>query len=122
MCHASNSYNDRELQNPSANPRPKGHPHAARAGGLSLTILQRLARKATSYGVRPEDIGPISTFTDGEYMALYLKHTMGRWGAPAVYGVRPKDQERARRAWEKLIARVRPLKPGKQYMKSKRPA
>jgi hypothetical protein len=86
-----------------------------------LTILQRLAGKATRYGVRPEDIGPISTFTDEEYMALYLKHTMGRWRAPAVYGVRPKDQERARRACDKLIARVRPLKPRSQHTKSKRP-
>jgi hypothetical protein len=85
-----------------------------------LTVLRRLARKATRYGVRPEDIGPVSTFTDEEYMARYLKHTMGRWRAPAVYGVQPKDRERARGAWDKLIARVRPLKPGKQSMKSKR--
>jgi hypothetical protein len=87
-----------------------------------LTVLQRLARKATRYGVRPEDIGPVSTFTDEEYMALYLRHTMGHWRAPAVYGVGPKDQERARLAWDKLIARVLALKPGKQYMKLKRPA
>jgi hypothetical protein len=84
-----------------------------------LTVLQRLTRKATRYGVRPEDIGPVSTFTDEEYLALYLKHTMGRWQAPAVYGVRPKDQERARRAWDKLIARVRSLKPRSQHKVSK---
>ena len=84
-----------------------------------MTILQRLARKATSYGVRPEDIGSISTFTDEEYMALYLEHTMGRWQAPAVYGVRPKDQERARGAWVKLIARLPAVKPRCQHKVSK---
>lgn len=78
-----------------------------------MTILQRLARKAMRYGVGPEDIGPISTFTDEEYMALYLRHTMGRWRPPAVHGVRPKGQERARRAWDKLIARVLALQRGK---------
>jgi len=84
-----------------------------------LTILQKLARKATRYGVRPEDIGPVSAFTDEEYMALYLRHTMGRWRAPVVYDVRPKDQERAGRAWDKLIAGVRPPKPRSQYKVSK---
>ena len=87
-----------------------------------MTIFQRLARKATRYGVRPEDIGPASTFIDEVYMVLYLRHTMGRWRASAVYGVRPRDQERAGRAWDKLIARVLALKPGKQSMKSKRNA
>jgi hypothetical protein len=76
-----------------------------------LTILQKLARKAARYGIRPEDIGPLSTFTDGEYMKLYLKHTMSRWRAPALYGVRPRDQERAGCAWGKLIARVLAPKP-----------
>jgi len=71
-----------------------------------MTILQRLARKAIRYGVRPEEIGPCSAFTDEVYMALYLAHTMGRWRAPAVYGVQPKHRERARRAWNKLIARI----------------
>jgi hypothetical protein len=59
-----------------------------------LTILQRLARKAIRYGVRPEDIGSVSTFIDEAYMELYLKHTMARWRAPAVYGVRPKSARR----------------------------
>ncbi len=76
-----------------------------------MTVLQRLARKAIRYGVRPEDIGPVSTFSDEEYMELYLKHTMGRWRAPSVYGVGPDDQERARLAWDKLITRVLALKP-----------
>jgi len=71
-----------------------------------LTILQRLAKKAIRYGVQPEDIGPVSALIDAEYTELYLKHTMGRWRSPAAYGVQPKDQERARRAWDKLIARV----------------
>jgi hypothetical protein len=84
-----------------------------------LIILQKLARKATRYGVRPEDIGPVSTFADELYMELYLKHTMGRWRAPSVYGVRPEDQERARGAWDKLIARVGPLKPRSQHKVSK---
>lgn len=44
-------------------------------------------------------------------MELYLKHTMGRWRAPSVYGVGPDDQERARLAWDKLITRVLALKP-----------
>ena len=84
-----------------------------------MTILQRLATKAICYGVRPEDIGPVSTFTDEEYMALYLRHTMGRWRTPAVYGVRPRDQERAGQAWDKLIAGMGPLKPRCQQRVSK---
>jgi hypothetical protein len=71
-----------------------------------MNILQRLAKKAIRYGVRPEEIGPDSTFTDEAYMALYLSHTMGRWRAPVVYGVEPKHRERARLAWNKLIARA----------------
>jgi hypothetical protein len=68
-----------------------------------VTVLQKLARKAIRYGVRPEDVGPPSIFTDEKYMADYLKHIMGRWKAPAAYGVQPKHQERARRAWDKLM-------------------
>jgi hypothetical protein len=71
-----------------------------------VTILQRLARKAIRYGVRPEEIGPHSAFKDEAYLSLYLTRTMRRWRAPAAYGVQPKQQERARRAWDKLIARL----------------
>ena len=68
-----------------------------------MTILQKLARKGIQFGVRPEDVGPPSTFTDEKYLADYLKHIMGRWKAPAVYGVQPKHRERAKRAWDKLM-------------------
>jgi hypothetical protein len=68
-----------------------------------VTILQKLARKAIRYGIRPEDVGPVSIFADEKYLADYMKHIMGRWKAPAVYGVQSKHQERAKRAWDKLM-------------------
>ena len=68
-----------------------------------MTVLQKLARKATRFGVRPEDVGPVSIFTDEKYMALYLKHVMGRWKAPAEYGVQPKHRDRAKRDWDQLM-------------------
>ena len=68
-----------------------------------MTVLQKLARKATRFGVQPEHIGPPSIFTDEKYMALYLRHIMGRWKTPAEYGVQPKHQERAKRAWDRLM-------------------
>jgi hypothetical protein len=69
-----------------------------------VTVLQKLARKAIRFGVRPEEIGPVSTtFSDDQYMADYLRHIMGRWKAPAAYGVQQKDRDRARRAWDKLM-------------------
>jgi hypothetical protein len=64
-----------------------------------VTVLQKLARKAIRFGVRPEEIGPVSTtFSDEKYMAGYLRHIMGRWKSPAAYGVQQKDRHRARRA------------------------
>jgi hypothetical protein len=68
-----------------------------------VTVLQKLARKAIRFGVRPEEIGPVSAFIDEKYMALYLRHIMGRWKAPAAYGVQQKDRDRARRDWDKLM-------------------
>ena len=68
-----------------------------------MTVLQKLARKAIRFGVRPEEIGPVSTFIDEKYMALYLRHIMGRWKAPAAYGVQQKDRDRAKRAWDRLM-------------------
>jgi lipopolysaccharide biosynthesis glycosyltransferase len=68
-------------------------------------MLQRLARAAVRYGVEPEDIGPISTFTDEDYMVHYLSG-MKQWEAPSFYGCTAKHQERARREWDKLIAKV----------------
>jgi hypothetical protein len=68
-----------------------------------VTVLQKLARKAIRFGVRPEEIGPVSTFIDEKYMAGYLRHIMGRWKSPAAYGVQQKDRDRAWRAWDKLM-------------------
>jgi hypothetical protein len=68
-----------------------------------VTVLQKLARKAIRFGVRPEEIGPVSAFMDDRYMADYLRHIMGRWKAPAAYGVQQKDRDRAKRAWDKLM-------------------
>ena len=68
-----------------------------------MTVLQKLARKAIRFGVRPEEIAPVSTFTDDQYMVDYLRHIMGRWKAPAAYGVQQKDRDRAKRAWDRLM-------------------
>ena len=68
-----------------------------------MTVLQKLARKAIRFGVRPEEIGPVWTFIDEKYMAGYLRHIMGRWKSPAAYGVQQKDRDRARRDWDKLM-------------------
>ena len=70
-----------------------------------MQVLRRLARAAVRYGVKPEDIGPISTFTDDAYMAKYLDN-MQRWETPAFYGCTAKHRERARREWDKMIAKV----------------
>jgi hypothetical protein len=70
-----------------------------------VNILRMLARTAVRYGVKPEDIGPISIFTDDDYMTQYLGH-MKRWKAPSAYGCTAKHRERARREWDKIIAKV----------------
>ena len=37
-----------------------------------MTVLNELARQAIRYGLKPEDIGPFSTFTDDQYMRCYI--------------------------------------------------
>lgn len=70
-----------------------------------MNMLKRLARAAVKYGVKPEDIGPISTFGDDDYMAQYLR-SMKQWEAPSFCGCTAKHWERARREWDQVIARV----------------
>ncbi|MGD0000537.1 MAG: hypothetical protein ABSE21_10600 [Bryobacteraceae bacterium] len=70
-----------------------------------MQVLRRLAQAAVRYGVKPEDVGPISTFTDDAYMAKYLDN-MRREKTPAFNGSTAKHRERARREWDKVIARV----------------
>ena len=72
-----------------------------------MSILKHLARACVRYGLKPEEIGPISTFTDDDddYMAKYLG-TMAGWETPSYYGCTPKHREWARRAWDKVIAKV----------------
>jgi hypothetical protein len=72
---------------------------------MAMQMLRRLARAAVRYGLKPEDIGPISTFTNEDYMVKYLDN-MKRWNTPSFYGCTAKHQERARRAWDKMIAKV----------------
>jgi hypothetical protein len=72
---------------------------------MAMKILKRLARAAAKYDVKPEDIGPISTFRDDDYMAKYLG-SMKRWAPPSFYGCKAKHRERARREWDKVIAKV----------------
>jgi hypothetical protein len=71
-----------------------------------MTVLKELAKQAIRYGLKPEDIGPISTFTDLEYMRCYIGHLQGL-EAPASYGVSAVHRERAQRAWRKVITKVR---------------
>ena len=71
-----------------------------------MTVLKELARQAIRYGLKPEDIGPISTFTDDEYMRCYIGHLRG-FEAPASFGVSDVHRDRARREWRKLITAVR---------------
>jgi len=71
-----------------------------------LTVLQKLARRAIRYGLKPEEIGPTSTFTDDEYMTNYLG-SMDSWESPSFYGCTAKHRDRARREWRKLVTKVR---------------
>ena len=71
-----------------------------------MTVLKELARHATRYGLKPEDIGPVSTFTDDEYMRCYIGHLRG-FEAPASYGVSAIHRDRARKAWAKLFAEIK---------------
>ena len=71
-----------------------------------MKILQELARQAIRYGLKPEDIGPISTFTDDEYMRCYIGHLRG-FEAPASFGVSDVHRDRARKAWPKVFAEMK---------------
>src|ERR1039457_6387437 len=87
---------------PSGARRPEGSHGLKR----QLSIFEQLRRACTRYGLVPEDIGPISTFTDDEYMRCYIGHLRG-FEAPASYGVSAVHRERAQRAWRKVITKVR---------------
>ena len=71
-----------------------------------MKILKRLAREAVKYGLKPEEIGPKSTLSDDDYMTNYLGSMKG-WETPSFYGCTAKNRERARRAWDKTIAKVK---------------
>ena len=71
-----------------------------------MTTLKKLAKQAIRYGITPECIGPVSTFTDEAYMKGYLGF-IESWATPASYGGTAVDRERARRAWRKVITDVR---------------
>ena len=70
-----------------------------------MQVLRRLARAAARYGLKPEDIGPLSIFRDEDYMLKYLNN-MRRWESPSFYGCTAKHREHARRAWDKVISKV----------------
>jgi hypothetical protein len=71
-----------------------------------MTVLKELARQAIRYGLKPEDIGPVSTFTDLEYMRCYIGHLKG-FDAPASFGVSDIHRARARKAWAKVFAEMK---------------
>ena len=71
-----------------------------------MTVLKQLARQAIRYGLKPEDIGPISTFADDEYMRCYIGHLRGL-EAPASFGVSDVHRDRARKAWAKVFAEMK---------------
>jgi hypothetical protein len=71
-----------------------------------MTVLKQLARQAIRYGLKPEDIAPISTFTDLEYMRCYIGHLRGL-ESPASFGVSAIHRDRARKAWAKAFAEMK---------------
>ena len=71
-----------------------------------MTVLKELAKQAIRYGLKPEDVGPPSTFTDLEYMRCYIGHIRG-FEAPASYGVSAVHRERARKAWAKVLVEMK---------------
>ena len=71
-----------------------------------MTVLKELAKQAIRYGLKPEDIGPISTFTDFEYMKCYIGHLKGL-EAPASFGISAVHRDRARKAWAKVFAEMK---------------
>jgi hypothetical protein len=70
-----------------------------------MTVLKELARQAIRYGLKPEDIGPVSLFTDLEYKRCYVGHLRGL-EAPASFGVSAVHRDRARKAWAKVFAEM----------------
>jgi hypothetical protein len=71
-----------------------------------MTILRQLARQAIRYGLKPEEIGPASTFTDLEFMRCYIGHLQGL-ESPASFGVSDIHRDRARKAWAKVFAEMK---------------
>ena len=71
-----------------------------------MTVLKKLARQAIRYGLKPEEIGPVSTFTDLEFMKGYTGHLRGL-ESPASFGVSDVHRDRARKAWAKVFAEMK---------------
>jgi hypothetical protein len=71
-----------------------------------VTVLKELAKQAIRYGLKPEDIGPVSTFTDDEYMRCYIGHLQGL-ESPASFDVSDVHRARARKAWAKVFAEMK---------------
>ena len=71
-----------------------------------MTVPKELARQAIRYGLKPEDIAPISTFADLEYMRCYIGHLRGL-ESPASFGVSDVHRDRARKAWAKAFAEMK---------------
>ena len=71
-----------------------------------MTVLKELARQAIRFGLKPEDIGPVSLFTDLEYMRCYIQHLKGL-ESPASFGVTAIHRARARKAWAKVFAEMK---------------
>ena len=71
-----------------------------------MTVLKELSKQAIRYGLKPEDIGPFSTFTDDQYMRCYIGHLRG-FEAPASFGVSDVHRDRARKAWAKVFAEMK---------------
>ena len=71
-----------------------------------MTVLRELARQAIRYGLKPEDIGPVSIFRDDQYMKGYIRHIRG-FEAPASFGISAVHRERARKAWAKVFAEMK---------------
>ena len=69
-------------------------------------IFKELARQAIRYGLKPEEIGPASTFTDLEFMRCYIGHLQGL-ESPASFGVSDVHRARARKAWAKVLAETK---------------
>ena len=71
-----------------------------------MTVLRELARQAIRYGLKPEDIGPVSIFRDDQYMKGYIGHIRS-FKPPASYGVSDVQRDRARKAWAKVSAEIK---------------